>query len=398
MNVLFVSNGEAEDMMALSLIRYWLYFNQEDRVAALAIAGSGKTYVANDIPLVAPPMTMPSNGFAYLSFKMLFQDFEAGLISHVKNQYKILKKLAPQIDYVVGVGDIVPVIAAWILDKPTAFVGCAMSDYYLDPKNPKASSYSSTKISMLKKTRALVFPRDELTTRNLQKLGVRAEYLGSPMMDCISYNKNLDLGLSKYSRVIGILPGSHDDRRENFKKIMDSVLRLNMKKPHTYLVAVSDKEDIPRYSKELSKGNWYIQKTEPKHYLLKNNKDEIHLLHGYFGNVLMSSHVVIGASGTGNEQAVGIGIPTISFPCGRIQYNRKFGESQKRLLGKALTYIPTAEPSIEALSKSIERAFNDNAYREEVKKIALERFGEFGASERIVKRILGEINPQYVPY
>ncbi|MEK7434206.1 MAG: lipid-A-disaccharide synthase-related protein [Cyanobacteriota bacterium] len=398
MNVLFISNGEAEDMIALSLIRYWLHFNQDDRVAGLAIAGSGKSYIANDIPLVAPPMTMPSNGFANQSWKFLFQDFEAGLISHIKGQYKVLKKLGPQIDYVVGVGDIVPVIATWLIDKPNSFVGCSRSDYYNDPANPKASSYSSTKISMLKKTRSLVFPRDLKTTLNLQRLGVNAEYLGNPMMDCISHSKNLDLGLTKYSRVIGILPGSHDDCRENFRSIMKSVLKLNMNKPHTYLVAVSNKEDIPKYSKDLSNSNWFIQKTDPKHYVLKNNKDEIHLLNGYFGNILMSSHVIIGTSGTGNEQAVGIGIPVISFPCGKIQYTKKFGEAQKRLLGKALTYIPSPEPSIEVLIKCIDKAFNDSAYREEVRKISLERFGEFGASERIVTRILKEITPNYSDY
>lgn len=395
MNVLFISNGESEDAMALSLIRYWLHFNQDDRVAALAIAGSGKAYIANDIPLIAPPMTLPSNGFAYQSFKWLFKDFEAGLISHIQGQYKTLKKLSNQIDYVVGVGDIVPVIATWIIDKPNAFVGCAMSDYYINPPKSKPSSYSNTKISMLKKTRSLVFPRDQLTTNNLLKLGVNAEYHGTPMMDCIEYDNNLNLGLSKYARVIGILPGTHDDRRENFRKIIDSLIKINFKKPYTYLVAVSKKEDIPKYSKDLSERNWFIQSTDPKHYILKNNKDEIHLIYGAFGNVVMSSHIIIGTSGTGNEQAVGIGVPVISFPCGTIQYTKKFAEAQKRLLGSALTYIPSPEPSSELLMKCIEQAFNDQKYRDEVKRIAVERFGEFGASERIVYRILQQITPQY---
>lgn len=395
MNVLFISNGEAEDAIALSLIRYWLYLREEDRVAAMAIAGTGKQYIANDIPMISAPMKMPSNGFAYQSWLLLYKDIEAGIVSHIYRHYKSMKKIATQVDYVIGVGDIVPVIAARIINRPNSFIGCAMSDYYIDRSNPKVSSYSSIKRKLLREMNTLVFPRDLLTTNNLLKFGINAEYQGNPMMDCIEYNKNLNLPLSKYARVIAILPGSHDDSRSNFRTIMSIVEKMRFQKPFTYLVAVSDKDDIPRYGKDLSKTNWFIQKSEPRHAVWKNNKDELHLLNGYFGNVLMSAHCVIGVSGTGNEQAVGIGIPTISFPCGSIQYTKRFGQAQQRLLGKGLAYIPNSNPAPELMLKYVDRAFNDNKYRDEVKKLAIERFGEFGASERIVYRIINSITPQF---
>lgn len=394
MNVLFVSNGEAEDQIALSLIRYWLYLRDEDRIAALAVAGTGKTYIANDVPLISPPMQMPSNGFAYQSWKLLYQDFEAGLVSHITKQYKSLKKLANQVDYVVGVGDIVPVIAAKILKKPNSFIGCALSDYYIDPKKPQSSSYSGMKIKFLKQMNTLVFPRDLVTTNNLIRLGVRAEYLGNPMLDCIEFSKNLNLDLNPDLNVIALLPGSHDDARNNFRIIISIIEKMKINRPIIYLVAVSNKEDIHKYGKDLSKSNWFIKKSTPRHTIWRNNKDELHLLSGYFGNVLMSSHAVIGVSGTGNEQAAGIGIPIISFPCGSIQYTKKFGENQKRLLGKTLTYIPESSPSPDLVMKYVERALTNNKYREEVKNIAVERFGDFGASERIVNRIIQTFNPQ----
>lgn len=394
MNVLFISNGPSEDAIAISLIRYWLSMREEDRVAALAMVGSGKHYIQNDIPLISPPVNFPSNGFAYQDWKLLYRDIEAGLFGQARKWYGTLKKLSPQVDFVIGVGDIVPVLAMKVMNKPSAFVGCAMSDYYIDPRKPKASSYGSIKTNLLKKMRTLVFPRDIKTTNNLIRLGVRAEYQGNPMMDCIEYHKNLELNLSKYSRVIGILPGSHDDARANFRIIMSLITQMKHNKPFTYLVAVADKDDIPKYGKDLSGSNWFIQKTSPKHNIWKNGKDELHLLSGYFGNVLMSSHVVIGTSGTGNEQAVGIGVPTISFPCGTIQYTHKFGQAQQRLLGKGLSFLPNSSPTPEMLLKYIDRGFNDSAYREAVKQLAIERFGEFGASERIVYRILQNILPQ----
>ncbi|MBC7476023.1 MAG: hypothetical protein H7263_17200 [Candidatus Sericytochromatia bacterium] len=394
MNVLFVSNGEAEDAIALSLIRYWLYFREEDRVAALAIAGTGKQYLANDIPLISQPMQMPSNGFAYQNWRLLYQDFEAGLFSHIRRQYKSLKKLSNQIDYIVGVGDIVPVIASRILKKPSSFVGCAMSDYYINPQKSTTSSYSGLKRSFLKNMNTLVFPRDLLTTNNLIRLGVRAEYLGNPMLDCIQYNKNLDLKLNPENHIIAILPGSHDDARNNFRIIMSLVEKMKFDKPLIFLVAVADKEDIPRYGKDLSKSNWFIQKSSPRHTVWKNNKDQLHLLSGYFGNILMTSHAVIGTSGTGNEQAAGIGIPVISFPCGSIQYTKRFGEAQKRLLGKSLSYINNSSPSSDLLLKHLNIALTNTQYREQVKNNAIERFGDFGASERIVSRIVQTLSPQ----
>ncbi|MFN4151361.1 MAG: lipid-A-disaccharide synthase-related protein [Candidatus Sericytochromatia bacterium] len=391
MNVLFISNGSAEDAIGLSLIRYWLSFRDEDRVAALAMVGDAKAYIQNDIPLISPPVKLPSNGFGYQNWKLFFKDIESGLLSNVKNWYGTLKKLSPQVDYVIGVGDIVPVMAIKVLNKPSAFIGCAMSDYYLK-KGEGPSSYSSVKRKILKDSNTLVFPRDNYTTQNLLKLGIRAEYHGNPMLDCIEYNKNLELNLSKYARVIGVLPGSHDDARENFRKIIDLAQKMSQNnKPFTYLVAVADKEDIPRYGKDLSNRNWFIQKTTPKHTIWKNNKDELHLLNGYFGNVLMSSHVIIGTSGTGNEQAAGLGIPVVSFGAGSIQYTLKFGAAQQKLLGKSLAFLPQLEPTPEMFLKYVERAFNDTKYREEVKQIAIERFGDFGASERIVYRILQDI-------
>jgi len=392
MNILFISNGSAEDSIAVSLIRQWLRFKDDDRVAALPMVGLAKDYIKNDIPIIAPPFKLPSNGFAYQSPLLLYKDLTGGLIPHLMRQYKALKELRTQIDYVVGVGDIVPILATKVINKPNAFVGCAMSDYYLPANSSQVSSYSGIKRDLIKKMNTIVFPRDVLTTNNLIRLGIKAEYHGNPMMDSIEYSKTLKLDIHKNARIIGILPGSHDDARDNFRHIMSIVQRMAFSKPLTFLVSVSDRENVSRFGKDLGKLNWFIQKTEPKHEVWRNNKDEIHLLNGYFGNVLLTSHVVIGLSGTGNEQAAGIGIPIISFPAGKIQYTKKFGIAQKKLLGKSLTFLGGPNPSPELLLKFVNRGLNDDNYRKAVRELAVERFGEFGASERIVYRILQTIH------
>jgi len=49
-------------------------------------------------------------------------------------------------------------------------------------------------------------------------------------------------------------------------------------------------------------------------YLVSSSGIRIKIVQGKFGDVLSSSKVIIGLSGMGNEQAVGLGKPVVSFP------------------------------------------------------------------------------------
>jgi len=100
--------------------------------------------------------------------------------------------------------------------------------------------------------------------------------------------------------------------------------------------------------------------------------------------VLKNSKVAIGLSGTGNEQAAGIGLPVIAFPGRGAQYNRRFALGQKELLGDALMLLPRRSDVIAREATSLLRN------KKKIKKMAkagMERMGKPGASKRIAEII-----------
>jgi uncharacterized protein (TIGR03492 family) len=100
-----------------------------------------------------------------------------------------------------------------------------------------------------------------------------------------------------------------------------------------------------------------------------------------FSEVLAQSDLIIGLSGTGNEQAAGSGIPVVSFYGRGSQYNQRFADAQKQLLGDALSLVRDPDPlSVAAEVWNLLRHPDRMAY---MGKTGKERMGEPGAVEKI---------------
>jgi uncharacterized protein (TIGR03492 family) len=97
---------------------------------------------------------------------------------------------------------------------------------------------------------------------------------------------------------------------------------------------------------------------------------------------------VLGTSGTGNEQAVGLGKPVIGFPTEGPQYLEGFAKAQKRLLGAGLTL---EQANSENLSRAVRAAHQDQDFRERVKQAGLERMGLPGGAKRIALEVLSDL-------
>lgn len=108
------------------------------------------------------------------------------------------------------------------------------------------------------------------------------------------------------------------------------------------------------------------------------------LEHG-FAALLQAASVVLGTSGTGNEQAVGLGKPVIGFPTTGPQYLEGFAKAQKRLLGVGLT-LESANP--ELLARAVKIAHQNQDFRAQVKQAGLERMGLPGGAKRIALEVL----------
>lgn len=358
MKILFLSNGHGEDVIAARIIKEL----SGESISILPIVGSGDVFDGLPVEILGPRKKMPSGGFIYQSLGNMTKDFFAGLASSTIEQIKILRSLKDKFDLTVSVGDIVPIVGALFSGNPFMFVGCAKSDYY-------NYSYTPWEKFLLKKYCSLCFARDEKTNANLKLHGIKSQYVGNPMMDCFEITGG-NFGIEKGTAVIGILPGSRQDAALNLEDIglvafeMIRMAASNNKKVE-FLVAVAPNTDVSAYQ------------ALPGMRIIKNK----------FGDILNNSDAVIGLSGTGNEQAAGLGKPVISFAGRGVQYTAAFAKRQKQLLGDAL-FISQGGPSVTA--KEIWDILNDDTLKNRMAEAGRSRMGKPGASKKIADAIKNE--------
>ncbi len=107
----------------------------------------------------------------------------------------------------------------------------------------------------------------------------------------------------------------------------------------------------------------------------------------YFGDVINTADIVIGLSGTGNEQAAGLGKPVISFPGRGVQYTSTFAKRQTQLLGSCLTVTKRNSSEI---AKTAWEILNNKEKRQRMATEGMLRMGVSGASKKIANKIISE--------
>jgi len=344
--ILFITNGYSEDLVAEEIIKLL-----------------PSNLLWEKISLVDPKL--PSGGFSFRNLNYLFKDLRAGLFRKFGSNLQILKKLRRQVDLVVTIGDLIPFLFALVVKAPIVFVGVNKSDYY----HWFGFRYTPWEKWLLKKFAQKIYVRDELTKENLNREGIPAEYVGNPLMDCMGQRirvsedqKIRETGYqeSKNLITIGFLPGTRRDAQlnlEDFEKVIEELVAL--KDPDTqfrFLVA-TNLEDVPKYLEK-----------KP------------------FAEVLEEADLIVGLSGTGNEQAAGCGLPVVSFYGRGAQYHKKFAEAQKQLLGEALLLVRESHPKKVALA-----IWQLVKIPDKMKHMALvgkERMGPGGAVGKIAEDIL----------
>ncbi|MEO0852638.1 MAG: lipid-A-disaccharide synthase-related protein, partial [Cyanobacteria bacterium J06648_11] len=196
--ITIVSNGHGEDAIACSIAAELLKLGAE--VRAIAIVGEGLAYTKLGIDLVAPTQVMPSGGFIYMDWRQFWRDVWGGLGGLTWRQMTALKRQSQKSDLVLAVGDIVVLAMAWLSGAPYAYVGTAKSDYYLRDETrshhpfrcwletflplPPPTPYFPWERWLMGHDRCrAVFPRDSLTSKNLERFQLPICDFGNPMMD-----------------------------------------------------------------------------------------------------------------------------------------------------------------------------------------------------------------------
>ncbi len=387
--VLCLSNGHGEDevasRIALALTQLGI------QVRALPIVGEGKAYVRQRIPILATPQVMPSGGFIYQDWRQLWRDVRGGLLGLTGRQLAVIRQEAAQTALMLAVGDIVPLLMAWWSGIPYGFVGTAKSDYYWrDEQGPyrrpwipfwqPVSDYLPWERWLMAQGRCRgSFLRDELTATALQKRGLKAFYLGNPMMDGLESRGELPLDPDRPALLL--LPGSRPPEAYRNWALMMQVVQGIPTDIQVYAALSSHLDQA-----QLQAG-------------IPTGRRDLPLICGDFGTCVQRATLVLAMAGTATEQCVGLGKPVITLAGEGPQFTPRFAEAQTRLLGSAV-HLTSVEQAPAVLRQILERLASDPNYTAQLQAHGRQRMGSPGAAQRIAAQLqawLRESDPMLRP-
>jgi tetraacyldisaccharide 4'-kinase len=349
-NILVISNGRGEDSIAVTLLENLKKVLRKEELAeddlniiALPLVGEGLLYKNIGYSTAATWSDLPSHGF--FSVFSFLRDLRHGLLDNWRKQAAIIKREAQTADLILTVGDIWPALLASLFGrrKKIVHMATAVSIYI--------RRYSLAEIWLFKKYVSCVICRDLPTCTELQKFNVNAFYAGNPMLDDpILRSTNTNLGLDKKHRRIVLIPSSREDAYDNILRMLNVVKHFSVKSNFQFVISLAPNLNLDRLRLALNKSDWSLfdlqhKKTPIVAELLNKNSAQVYVVHGYFRECLNEASLVIGMTGTGNEQIAGLGIPLVLLK----------GKSAAASRGRLRHYKKLLDGAVLALRGSDER-------------------------------------------
>jgi uncharacterized protein (TIGR03492 family) len=372
-SILFISNGYGEDTIATSIIESLMEKGCSHRIFALPLVGEGKAYQRLGLEVLGPCRLMPSGGMIPGNPNNLINDLVNGLFRLTLEQIGAIRKARGEVAMTVAVGDIYPVIlGALFSPRPLVMVGTAKSNYFYH--------YNWIERFIMGAACAAVFTRDGHTAESLKKHRVAAFYAGNAMMDSLAFSGE-EFALPSGTTCIGVLPGSRHDAYGDLPVILDALEMLwsSLDKKASFIMSIADTLDRGLVEKSVKSRGWSWQRDGDRDVLARNDI-RIVLVRGKFGDILRCSRIIIGQAGTGNEQAVGLGKPVVTFDSGGKEKMGWYRLRQKGLLGDAISVVKRDGRSIAEEALSILK--DENRY-EAMAREGRERMGSPGAAGKM---------------
>ena len=405
MKLLCLSNGHGEDVIAVSVLRQLLSDNIKVKIAALPLVGEGSAYTQLNIPIIAPIAPMPSGGFIYMDVRKLWQDLQFGLIGLSLTQYQTMRQwisITREPVFILAVGDIVPLLFAWLSGANYGFIGTAKSEYYLRNESdwlPETSLiakaigsvYFPWECWLMSHRRCQgVFPRDPLTSQILQQQqsSIPVFDLGNPMMDYITCE---DKSKDSDKLIVLLLPGSRSEETiENWHRIIQAVTGIISRfrdREIWFLGAIAPCVSLTSLSQHLLSLGWCSQSLDgvttpifdPEAQLFSYQQAYVILSQNAYKDCLLAAQVAIATAGTATEQFVGLGKPVITIPGNGPQFTLTFALNQTRLLGPSVIMVKSPE----LVADTMVSLLNDAQRLELIAANGRQRMGLPGASTRI---------------
>jgi uncharacterized protein (TIGR03492 family) len=430
-SLLVLSNGHGEDLIAIRILRELQQQPNSPKIVALPIVGEGNAYKKLDISLIGSVQTMPSGGFIYMDSKQLMRDVKGGLLQLTINQIKAVRnwvkseKLAGNQPSILAVGDIVPLLFAYLSGENYGFVGTAKSEYHIRDEsgvlqrqnkganweNFSGSVYHPWERYFMTHHRCkAVFPRDALTAEILRKMDVPAFDLGNPMMDGLEpsfptqkfYIPNLEREEIIRPLIITLLPGSRTpEAYANWEVILegvssliesfqerDSILHRSGKM--IFLSAIASSIEPSILVESLISQGWQptsetpVEIDDPQALTFQQKNAYLVITQNAYNDCLHLADLAIAMAGTATEQFVGLGKPAITIPGKGPQFTFAFAEAQSRLLGCSVTL---ANQAIEVGAKVRSLLANPDEFHV-ISENGWKRMGKPGAAKRIAECII----------
>ena len=385
--ILLLSNGHGEDLSG-ALLGTELRDLGHD-VQALPLAGLGRPYLQAKLPLLGRSHEFSTGGIGYTSLRGRLTELLQGQIFYLLRRLIRLLRHADRFELIVVVGDVIPVIAAWLSQRPVATYLVAYSSHYegrLRLPWPCGTLLSSQRFRA-------VFSRDQLTADDLsEQLHRSVVFLGNPFMDPVLQPVP---PLPPVPSRIGLLPGSRRPELENNLRLLlamverltaEQALALNLALDLALVPTISDVE----LESLAARAGWWFAGGTLHHPTALN----IQVRRGAFQAVLQGSDLLICMAGTAAEQAVGLARPVLQLPGHGPQFTAAFAEAQRRLLGPTVFCAAGEAGSADNLNGSaklalqlLQRSQTDAALREQCRLEAERRLGSSGGGRRMADAI-----------
>ena len=392
--LLLLSNGHGEDLSG-ALLGQVLKAQGHD-VEALPLVGRGNPYSDATIPLVGRTREFSTGGLGYTTLRGRLTELVQGQVIYLLRRLLRLIRIAGRYDLVVVIGDVIPVMAAWLCQRPVATYLVAYSSHYegrLRLPWPCASCLRSQRFQA-------VFSRDAITAQDLsEQLKREVVFVGNPFMDSVLSPSNR---LPYAKRRLGLLPGSRRPELEhNLLLLLGVIDQIPISQPSPgdleidiALVGALGDDHLNNiaqsqgWSLVLGHGNAPAR--------LEKGGRQIQVRRKGFTSVLLSSDLLLCMAGTAAEQAVGMAKPVLQLPGQGPQFTAGFAEAQRRLLGQTVFCATSPCEGKELLKATanlaielLERSVNDPALRRDCREQAMQRLGPQGGGSKMAGLISG---------
>ncbi len=401
-NVLVLSNGHGEDLIALRIIQALHHLKPALRLEVLPLVGEGKAFSdaieKKWLVKCGVSQRLPSGGFSNQSFRGFLSDISAGLLCVTWKNWICVRRAVKKGTVLIAIGDLLPLFFAWSSGGVYGFVGTPKSDYtWLTSQGSLLSDYyhllkgtewDPWEWSLMHSQRCkFVAVRDKITARGLRKKGVKAFAPGNPMMDGF---EAIDCPLLfKHQKRLLLLCGSRmPEALTNFRRLLNAAEQVQLGSSLIILVALGAEPSLKDIEACLLDLGYIKQEHFEKEFFANTvflkDKLRIFIGVGQFSKWAGLAEIGLANAGTATEQLVGLGVPCLSLPGRGPQFKESFAFRQSRLLGRSV--IPCK--SAKHMGEMVTLLFKDRKLRNSLSIQGKKRMGSSGGSQALAEMIV----------